>query len=194
MSNLNCGKIIDMNKKAVIILAIGFEEIEAVTVIDILRRAGIEIIIAGVDGINITGSHGITIVTDRKLSDLKPVFDVVILPGGMPGSLHLHNSRNVNDFIKKMNLRGALIAAICAAPSVVLAPTGLLANKTATCYPGDQVDFGKDIRYKNDKVVIDGNIITSQGPGTAFEFAFAIVEKLIGAEAVKKLRKRALTD
>src|SRR3989338_4146889 len=138
-----------MAKKAVILLAIGFEEIEAVTVIDILRRAGIETIIAGLDGINITGSHGITITADKKLSDLKPDFDVVVIPGGMPGALHLHNSSEVNNFIKNMHSKGALIAGICAAPSVVMTPIGLLENKTATCYPGGQIDFAKSTKYKN---------------------------------------------
>ncbi len=183
-----------MAKKAIIILATGFEEIEAVTVIDILRRAGIEIIIAGLEGMNITGSHGITIVADKKLSDLKPDFDAVILPGGMPGALHLHNSGEVTDFIKNILSKGALVAGICAAPSVVMAPIGILENKTATCYPGNQIDFGKNTRYKNKAVVVDGNIITSQGPGTAMEFAFTIVEKIIGKETVKKLKKHTLVD
>ena len=90
-----------MSKKAIILLATGFEEIEAVTVIDLLRRAGIELVIAGLDSMNITGSHGITITADKKLSDLNLDFDVVIIPGGMPGALHLHNSSEVNAFIKK---------------------------------------------------------------------------------------------
>lgn len=181
-----------MAKKTVILIATGFEEIEAITVIDILRRAGIEIIVAGLDGINITGSHGITVVADKKISDLKSDFDAVILPGGMPGAIHLHNSKDVNDFIKSMHSKGALIAGICASPAVVLAPLGLLDNKTATCYPGNQVDFGKSTRYKDKAIVVDGNIITSQGPGTAMEFAFSIVEKIIGRETVKKLKKHAL--
>ena len=183
-----------MAKKAIIILATGFEEIEAASVIDILRRAGIETTVAGLDGINITGSHGITIAVDKKLSDLKPDFDAVILPGGMPGALHLHNSSEVNNFIKDMNSKGALITGICAAPAVVLAPIGILDNKAATCYPGDQGDFGKSTRYKNKPVVVDGNIITSQGPATVMEFAFAIVEKLIGKNAVKKLKKHTLAS
>lgn len=181
-----------MAKKAVILLATGFEEIEAVTVIDILRRAGIEIIIAGLDGVNIKGSHGITVAADKKISDLKPEFDAIILPGGMPGALHLHNSTEVNGFIKDMHSKGALIAAICAAPSVIMAPIGLLENKNATCYPGNQIDFGKSTRYKDKAVVTDGNIITSQGPGTSMEFALSIVEKIIGGETVKKLKKHVL--
>jgi protein deglycase len=181
-----------MAKKAVILLATGFEEIEAISVIDILRRAGIEIIIAGVDGTSVTGSHGITVSADKKLSDIEPDFDAVILPGGMPGALHLHNSVEVNDFIKTAHSKGALIAAICAAPAVVLAPLGILDNKIATCYPGDQVDFGKTTRYKNKTVIVDGNIITSQGVGTAIEFGLAIVEKIIGKETAKKVGKHAL--
>jgi len=183
-----------MMKKAVILLATGFEEIEAVTVVDILRRAGIDIISAGLDSNSITGSHGITVATEKKISGLKPDFDAVIIPGGMPGAMHLHNSSEVNDFIKAMASKGALIAGICAAPAVMLAPLGILDNKAATCYPGDQVDFGKSTRYKNKAVVADGNIITSQGPGTSMEFAFAIVEKLIGRETVKKLKKHVLAD
>ena len=183
-----------MAKKAVILLATGFEEIEAVTVVDVLRRAGIDIISAGLDSTSITGSHGIAVAAEKKISGLKPDFDAVIIPGGMPGAMHLHNSTEVNDFIKIMNSKGALIAGICAAPSVVMAPIGLLDNKNATCYPGDQIDFGKSTKYKDKAVVVDGNIITSQGPGTSMKFAFAIVEKLIGGETVKKLKKHALAD
>lgn len=183
-----------MSKKAIILLATGFEEIEAVTIIDILRRAGIDVVIAGIEGISVTGSHGITVSADKILNDVTRDFDAVILPGGMPGALHLHNSSKVNDFIKEMNAKGVLIAAICAAPSVVLAPIGILDNKTATCYPGDQIDFAKSTKYKNKVVVADGNIITSQGPATAMEFAFSIVEKLIGKDTAKKIRKHALAD
>jgi len=183
-----------MGKKAIITIATGFEEIEAITAIDILRRAGIETTIAGLEGISVTGSHRITVTADKKLSDVRPDFDALIIPGGMPGALHLHNSSNMNNFIKAMASKGALIAAICAAPSVVLAPLGLLDNKNATCYPGNQVDFGKTTRYKNSAVVVDGNIITSQGPATALGFALAIVEKLIGKETAGKIRKHALAD
>ncbi len=184
-----------MSKKAIIILATGFEETEAITVIDILRRAGIEVTIAGLDDIKTSGSHGITVVTDKKLDELKPDdFDAVVLPGGMPGAVHLANSKIVTEFVKKMNSRGALIAGICAAPSVVMTPMGILENKTATCFPGDQVDFAKSTKYKDEPVVEDGNIITSQGPATAMEFAFKIVQKLIGKETEKKLRKATLAD
>ncbi|MEK6733251.1 MAG: DJ-1 family glyoxalase III [Candidatus Omnitrophota bacterium] len=183
-----------MVKKAVILLATGFEEIEAVTVVDILRRAGIDVVIAGIENFSVIGSHGITVSADKRLSDVKHDFDAVILPGGMPGAMHLHNSSEVNDFIKDMNAKRVLIAGICAAPSVVMAPIGILDDKSATCYPGDQIDFAKNTKYKDEAVVVDGNIITSQGPATAMEFAFAIVEKLIGKDAVKKLKKHTLAD
>ncbi len=183
-----------MAKKAIILLATGFEEIEAVTVVDVLRRAGIDVVIAGIESLSVAGSHGITVAADKRLSDVKQDFDAVILPGGMPGAMHLHNSSEVNEFIKEMDSRGALIAGICAAPSVVMAPIGILDNKTATCYPGNQIDFAKSTKYKDEPVVVDGNIITSQGPATAMEFSFAIVEKLIGKDTVKKLRKHTLAD
>jgi len=183
-----------MSKKAIILLATGFEEIEAITVVDVLRRAGIETISAGVDSMSITGSHGIAVAADKRLKNIRRDADVVIIPGGMPGAMHLHNSSEVTEFIKEMNAKGAVIAGICAAPSVVMAPIGILDNKNATCYPGDQIDFSKSTKYKDKAVVVDGNIITSQGPGTAMEFAFAIVEKLIGKNTVKKLKKRALAS
>ncbi len=183
-----------MAKKAIILLATGFEEIEAVTVVDILRRAGIDVVIAGIESASVAGSHGIAVAADKKLKDIKPDADAVIIPGGMPGAMHLHNSSEVNEFIKEMDSRGALIAGICAAPSVVMAPIGILDNKTATCYPGNQIDFAKSTKYKDEPVVVDGNIITSQGPATAMEFSFAIVEKLIGKDTVKKLRKHTLAD
>ena len=183
-----------MVKKAIIVLATGFEEIEAVTSIDILRRAGIEVTIAGLDSDNICGSHGINIIVDKKLDDIGADFDACILPGGMPGAMHLSHSKKLTELIKKMNSKGNLIAAICAAPAIVLAPIGVLNNKSATCYPGMQNEFKENTLYKNEAVVVDGNIITSQCPGTAMDFAFAIVEKLAGKDSVKKLRKAMLAD
>lgn len=183
-----------MAKKAIILLATGFEEIEAVTVVDILRRAEIDVVIAGIESLSVAGSHGITVSADKRLNSVKQDFDAVILPGGMPGAMHLHNSSEVNEFIKEMNAKGALVAAICAAPSVVLAPIGILDNKAATCYPGNQIDFAKSTKYKDEAVVVDRNIITSQGPATAMEFSFAIVEKLIGKETAGKIRKHALVN
>ncbi|MFA4991419.1 MAG: DJ-1 family glyoxalase III [Candidatus Omnitrophota bacterium] len=184
-----------MSKKAVIILATGFEETEAVATIDMLRRAGIDVTIAGLDDIKVCGSRNITVLADKKFNEIKPGdFDAVILPGGAAGAMHLAGSKKVSKFLNAMDSKGALIAAICAAPSVVLAPLGILNNKTATCFPGDQVDFDRTTRHKDVPVAEDGNIITSQGPATAMEFAFKIIEKLIGRETEKKVRKAALAD
>ncbi len=182
-----------MRKRALIILADGFEEIEAITVIDILRRADIEVITAGVTDIRIKGSHGITVIADKTLSAAaKEDFDACVLPGGSPGAKNLASSEEVNSIIKEMNKNGKIVAAICAAPAIVLAPSGILRNKTATCYPGMQVNFSRETTYKEAAVVIDGNIITSRGPGTALPFALAIVEKLSGKEACKELKETAI--
>lgn len=177
-----------MRKKALIILANGFEEIEAITVIDILRRAGIEVITAGINDTKVQGSHGITVIADKTLPAIKGDFDACVLPGGMPGAANLASSENVKSFIKQMDKNGKIIAAICASPAIVLAPIGILRNKTATCYPGMQEKFGNETIYKEETVVIDGNIITSRGPGTALPFSLAILEKLSGKEAGEKMK------
>ncbi len=178
-----------MPKKAIIILAQGFEEIEAVTVIDILRRAGIGLTVAGLDNLRIKGSHGIILTGDKKLNDKEKLkFDACIFPGGLNGALNLAASGKVMPLIKKMNEEKKIIAAICASPALVLAPCGILKNKSATCYPGLQKNFAKDTIYKEKNVVVDGNIITGSSPKSALEFALAIVEKLCGKKAANKIK------
>lgn len=181
-----------MAKKALVVLADGFEEIEAVTTIDILRRAGIDVTVAGLGKTQIRGSHGITITADNKVDEAGADFDAIILPGGMPGAKNLAGSEKVKGLIAKMHSEGKLIAAICASPAVVLAQTGILKNKSATCYPGMEGNFGKDTKYRGDNVVIDGNIITSRGPATAFLFSLGIAEKLAGKESRDKLERETL--
>lgn len=181
-----------MSMKVLVILAQGFEEIEAVTCIDILRRAGIEVVVAGLESETITGSHGITITADKQLDQVLPDFDACVLPGGMPGATHLSESKKVSEIIQKMDRGKKIIAAICAAPAVVLSPLGILKNKNATCYPGLQNRFGSDVHFKQDPVVVDGNIITSRGVGTALAFALAVVEKLCGKQAGEKVGRDTL--
>lgn len=182
-----------MSKKAIIIiLAEGFEEIEAVTVIDMLRRAGIEVTVAGLDNINVRGSGGLNIVADKRLDETGTDYDACIFPGGMPGAANLAGSKKVKTLIQKINSAKKLVAAICASPALVLAPTGILKNRSATCYPGMQENFGSDVKYKDEDVVIDGNIITSRGPATALAFSLAIVEKLAGKETADKIKKATL--
>jgi len=181
-----------MKKKVIVVLAEGFEEIEGVTIVDILRRAGIEVTVGGLDDLKVQGSHGIEVSADIKLDEAGLDFDACVFPGGMPGATHLALSEKVQGLIQKMNNGKKIIAAICASPALVLAPTGILKNKAATCYPDMQAHLGEDASYKTDNVVIDGNIITSRGPATALAFSLAIVEQLIGRETAEKVKKATL--
>lgn len=181
-----------MPKTAVVLLAEGFEEIEALAPVDVLRRAGIRVTVAGVNDPVVKSSRGISVKTDMLLDQVAELSDVVIVPGGMPGSTNLARSERVSAFLKKMNESGKLIAAICAAPAAVLVPLGILEGKKATCYPGCEADFTPGVCYSAESVVMDGNVITSQGPGTALAFSLAIVEALAGIAMVKTLREKML--
>ena len=164
-------------KKVLVPLAEGFEEIEAVTIIDVLRRAGIEVTVAGLVAGEIKGAHGIKIGTDATLETVKDKdFDMIVLPGGMPGVDNLRKDARVISLVKKMKEKNKPIGAICAAP-LVLRDAGLTSGLRLTCYPGfdAQIPGGK---FEKDRVVTDGNILTSKGPGTALEFALKIVELL----------------
>ncbi|MBN1522281.1 MAG: DJ-1/PfpI family protein [Candidatus Aureabacteria bacterium] len=183
-----------MPLKSLVILAEGFEEIEAITPVDILRRAGIRVTTAGLEGLSVKGSRGVTIVADKVLGEDDQDFDAVILPGGTNGAENLASSQTVNQLLKTMNNNGKIVAAICASPALVLAPAGILDNKYATCYPGMEENFSNYTTFKEDRVVVDGNIITSRGPGTALEFALAIVEKMAGKDAGKKIRTATLAS
>lgn len=182
-----------MSKKAVIILADGFEDIEAVAPADVLCRAGIETITAGLNSKSVKGSRGgIRVEADVLLDDITDLPDAVILPGGLPGATGLSKSAKVGEFIKKMNQAGKIIAAICASPALVLTPLGVLDGKKATGYPGTEKNFTSAIRYVNDRVATDGNIITSQGPGTALEFSLEIVRRFAGDKKADELAQALL--
>jgi 4-methyl-5(b-hydroxyethyl)-thiazole monophosphate biosynthesis len=173
--------------KVLVLLVEGFEEIEAFTVVDVLRRAGAEVVVAGYPGNIIKGAHDVRIVTDARLIDLDcEQFDVLVLPGGYPGYLNLLKSERVLELTKNFVEKGKLVCAICAAP-LVLAKLGYLKERRATIYPGFEKELG---RPRDEKVVIDENIITSQGPGTAMHFAFAIVEKLFGKTKAEELKEK----
>ncbi|MEA3489252.1 MAG: DJ-1 family glyoxalase III [Candidatus Omnitrophota bacterium] len=169
-----------MNKKAMIVLAEGFEEIEAISPMDILRRAEVKVVVAGLGGDLITGAHGVSMKTDTVFSGEGELPDAVVFPGGLPGAENLAGSSKLKEMILKMNSRGKLIAAICASPALVLAPTGILSGKSATCYPGLEKNFSTDIKFVKEKVIRDGNVITSRGPATAFAFGVKIAEVLAG--------------
>ncbi len=183
-------------KHAIIVLAKGFEEIEAVTSIDLLRRAAIHVCIAGVKPDNgcVTGSHGIRICVDRDMADVTETFDAAIFPGGLPGADYLAQSNDVRRLIQRMHAEKKVIAAICAAPAVLLAPLGILEGKTATCYPGMENAFPKNAHYSTQPVLIDNTLITSRGPGTAIAFALAIIEHLTNPKTAAGLRSTILAS
>ncbi len=182
-----------MNKKVLVVLAEGFEEIEAVTPIDVLRRAGLDVTTAGIGGLRITGAHGITIEADTTIDAVRELPDAIVLPGGLPGAENLAKSEALNRILEQMDAEGRHIGAICAAPAVALAPTGILDGRSATCYPGFEERFSDAIRFSSDRVVADGNVITSRGPGTALEFALALAGVLAGAEKRTDLSRGMLT-
>jgi protein deglycase len=179
-------------KKVVVCLANGFEEIEAVSIIDILRRADIQVITASVSGIlEVTGAHRIPVKADELIENVDfSGLDMIVLPGGMPGSQNLKNHMGLREKISEFNSKGKLLGAICAAP-MVFGDMGILENRNATCYPG----FGtylKQAKLKNDPVVEDGHIITGNGPGAAFQFGFKLVERLKGKESAQLTAKQML--
>jgi 4-methyl-5(b-hydroxyethyl)-thiazole monophosphate biosynthesis len=173
-----------MIKTALVPIAEGSEELEAVTIIDVLRRAGVEVTVASAnDGkkLQISGSNGTNIVADKMLNNCaENAYDLIAVPGGIPGSEHLAEHPILDSLLRKQAEQGKLIGAICAAPAVVLASKGLLLDKTATCYPSFQQSLEAKEVDGEARVVVDGNYITSQGPGTALDFALQLVEQLCG--------------
>lgn len=166
--------------KVLIPLAQGCEELEAVTVIDILRRAGIQVITAGLETGPVRASRGTVLLPDATLDDaLENEFDMIVLPGGMPGSEHLKNDKRVIASLQKAAAEGKYIAAICAAP-MALHAADLLQGKKATSFSGVLDAMPGSHTYMNDRVVVDGRIVTSKGPGTAMDFALTLVELLVG--------------
>ncbi len=174
-------------------LADGFEEIEAIAGIDVLRRAGLNVITAFLNEKEVIGSHDITIVADMSI-DLISVdeIDGILIPGGMPGAKNIAEDKRMLDVIKGLNTKQNMIAAICAAP-IALEAAGVIDGKMATSYPGFDKEMTSCI-YKEDRVVIHGNIITARGPGVALEFAIAVVEYLVGKGKATELKKAMLAD
>jgi 4-methyl-5(b-hydroxyethyl)-thiazole monophosphate biosynthesis len=174
-------------KKIGIFMADGCEEIEGLTVVDIVRRAGFEILTISIMGKpEVTGSHNITFQTDAVSSEVNyDELDGIVLPGGMPGTLKLGEDETVNQVIKKFASEDKLVAAICAAPSV-LGAAGILNERKATAHPGFEEKLtGAEVVYEN--VAVDGNVITSRGMGTAIDFALAIAEYFTDEETVAKV-------
>ena len=179
-----------MSKTVLVPIAQGSEEIEAVCVVDVLRRAGAEVTVASIGKLQVTASRGVKIVADCLLSDcVDKTYDMIVLPGGMPGAEHLANCVELIEMLKSQKQSGRFYAAICASPAVVFETHGLLEGKRATCYPSMAGQLS-DSSSAGEKVVVDGNCITSQGPATAMAFAVKLIEVLFG----KKKSEQVATD
>lgn len=183
-------------KQIVVFLADGFEEIEALSPVDYLRRAGAEVITAatGKTAVEVNGAHGIKVLADTTLDEylngMESLPDAVVCPGGMPGAANIAACSKAVELIRRMNESGRLVAAICAAPAIVLPATGSLEGKEWTCYPGMQSNAGEFVSlYKNEVFVTDKNLVTGRGPGAAEQFAMELVRILCGTDAAHKIKE-----
>jgi len=179
-----------MAKTALVPIADGTEEMEAVTIINVLRRGGVQVTAASVSGRTVTGSRSVTLSADRLIGDcLDQTYDLIALPGGMPGAEHLRDCKPLVEMLKKQKKEGRLIAAICASPAVALAAHGLLDDCKATGYPS----MVEQLPQKGEgQVVTDGNCVTSQGPATAIDFALELVRILRGQTIAGQVAKAML--
>jgi len=181
--------------RAAVILTSGFEEIEALTVVDALRRCNVDVDVVGTENEAIAGSHKVKVLPDKGI-DIVNVdeYDAIVLPGGAPGYLNLRDDERVINLVKKAFDRGKIVAAICAAPTV-LATAGILNGRKATVYPGMEDELIRGGAKVEDALVVDDeNIITSRGPATAMLFALKLAEKLSDENISREVRKRLLLD
>lgn len=165
-----------MMKKIAVLFHDGFEELEALSVVDVMRRANLECTMVGMNDLEVISSHQIKITMDCKYDDSIISYDAIIIPGGMPGAANLKNDSRVIEIIKTFNDMGKIIGAICAGP-IVLQQAGVIKNKTVTCFPGFEEQL-IDADYQEALVLKDGNIITAKGPAAALAFAYELLEAL----------------
>lgn len=181
--------------KALVFLATGFEEIETVTVVDVLRRADINVTVAGLTSAVIEGKHEMKVIPDKSIDEvLVEDFDAIIVPGGNPGYKNLRKDPRVITMVKKAAASNKILAAICAGPTV-LSDAGVLEGKECTIYPGmeEELEAGGG-KPKQDMVVVDGNIITSRGPATALPFSLKLAELLAGKQVAEAVSKKTLAN
>jgi 4-methyl-5(b-hydroxyethyl)-thiazole monophosphate biosynthesis len=179
--------------KALLFLATGFEEIESICIVDTLRRAGVTVVLAGLQEGPIVGSRGVQVIPDSLLDELTvDEFDAVILPGGSPGYINLGADKRVLDMVLKAYESGKLVAAICGAPSI-LGKLGIVKGRRATIFPGNEAKL-IGAEPVSDPVVVDGTVVTSQGPGTALEFAIKLVELLVGEQKAREVKVGLVAD
>ena len=177
--------------KVVVLLADGFEEVEAIAIVDVLRRAEIETVIAGLHSGPVSSARKVRVIPDTVIDTVSADdFDMIVLPGGQPGADNLNADPRVRDLLKSFDRKGKLTGAICAAP-IVLAAAGMLQGKHATSYPSYKEKLGNAI-YEERSVVTDGNILTSRGAGTALTFGLAIVERLVNKDKALKIKEAML--
>lgn len=171
-----------------VFLADGFEEIEALTTIDIMRRAGMDVTTVSINPeLTVTGAHNVTIIADELITDIDfNEADWLILPGGMPGASNLRACEPLCNALLRHDAEGKRIAAICASPTIILATLGLLNGKDATCYPSME-NYDYNVNWNDDMVVTAGNIVTGRGPAAASEFALTIVTKTCGANVADEV-------
>ncbi len=181
-----------MKKSCLVTIADGSEDLETVTIVDVLRRAGIEVTVASVGKLQVTCARGVKIEADAMLENcLNRQYDMIAIPGGLPGAEHLRDSAVLRELLLKQEREKRQFAAICAAPALVLQTHGLLENRKATCYPA----FAEKLTDKSstgNTVVVDKKCITSQGPGTAIEFSLKLVEELVGMDVAGNVAEAML--
>jgi len=181
-----------LGMKILVALADGFEEIEAMNVIDILRRAGIEVVTAGLKEGLVEGAHGVRVLPDTTLDRIdQQDLDGLVLPGGAPGFINLGKDERILRMAREMNQANKYVAAICAAPSVLI-KAGVLQGRRATVHPSGEAEVKSCAQFSSDRVVVDGNIITSRAPGTAMEFALKLVEVFLGKRKMEQIKAEVL--
>ncbi|KAK9507031.1 hypothetical protein O3M35_008862 [Rhynocoris fuscipes] len=181
-------------KSALVLVAEGSEEMECVITVDVLRRGGINVTLAGLDSNNPTKcSRDVVVVPDKSVDEAMKSgpYDAIVLPGGLAGSKAFSASTSLGKILQEQEKSGKIVAAICAAPTAFKSH-GIGLGKSLTCYPGLEKELLSSYKFSENKVVVDGNLITSRGPGTAFDFALTLVEELVGKEKSSSVRKGLL--